>query len=80
MVAQRGGKNSDGAAGRPGIFAGVVADVGKNDIAAAHDAAAEDNQFRTVSVDEADGSDSPNMQAAIADAEGDGIAFAGQLK
>ena len=58
----------------PGVFLHVGLDVGNNDVGALHDAAADDDDLRIEGVHEADGIGGPDVEAAVADGEGDFIA------
>src|SRR5512146_3149110 len=74
VVAEFGGSHLYFAPWSPGVFLPVGLDVGNDDVGTLHDAAADDDDLRIEGVHEADGIRGPDVQAAIADGEGDFIA------
>src|SRR5512142_553764 len=74
VVAEFGGSHLYFAPWSPGVFLHVGLDVGDDDVGAFHDASADDDDLRIEGVHEADGIRGPDIEAAVADGEGDFIA------
>ncbi len=70
----------DLAPGRPGMFFDICLDVRENHVGALHHAAAENDDFWVVGVDQADGRRCPDLQTSITKGERDWVVLGREAK